>query len=328
MTVGASTVVSRFPHRIDLASGEVTLVEVDREDLRSQAFLDGREQFWLGPVERIGLAGLSHELGSPDGLERFIFHFGFCGSTLLGRLLDRPGGVLVLREPRILTDLSAYRSGLDQIGDDDAGVGEALIVICRLLSRRWTVSEAVVIKPSNWVNNLIPFICADPTRVRPLFLTMRRRAFVRAVIRGGSERLAFCARAAVHFSAASTADAEQVERVLRQDAEPLDKLVTLTALTHRFQSNLFDEAKGRGGWSDEQTLSLDDLTIDPLGAVMKAESALGLHASAGCLHDGRLSRHSKHPDQPFSQAVQDASDARIEAEHGLRIDKAMALSGD
>jgi len=76
-----------FLHKVDPARRTGSFVRTSAAALRAAAFLDGRTLYWDGsPVERaIAPAG--------DGdapVARYIFHVGFCGSTLLARLLDQP----------------------------------------------------------------------------------------------------------------------------------------------------------------------------------------------------------------------------------------------
>lgn len=324
----ASLVEPHFwPHRVDIAADEITLLDVERHALRACTFLDGRNEFWRGSGCRLRLSGCDPESRSLEGGDRYIFHVGFCGSTLLTRLLDQPGAALLLREPRILTDVASYRAGLDAIADDDGRVDDALGVARRLLRRRWSSSEATVVKPSNWANNLIPALCADATTIRPLFLSMGRRAFVLAVLRGGSERLAFAARAALHFSAATLADAEQVACLLRRHVERTQTLIALAALAHRFQTQLFDDACKRSGWSDAHRLSLEILLADPQAAVVKAAAALDIDVPGSSSLANSSIRHSKNPGLIYSQEAQDAADARIEVTHGFRIDNAIEWCG-
>ena len=311
-----------WPHRVDFAADEIMLLEVNRHRLRRCVFLDGREQFWRGSGGRLRLSRATPEAEPKGGVDRFIFHVGFCGSTLLSGMIDRPGAALVLREPRIVTDVAAYRAGLDSAGDDDDRIGEALALTRLLLRRRWSSSEATIVKPSNWANNLIPQLCVDAARIRPLFLSMERRSFVRAVLRGGPERLAFAARAALHFSVGTLADAETVAVMLRRSADRLQTLTALAALAHRFQMRLFNDACELGGWSDANRLSFEELVADPTRAIAKAAAALDIDAPSGdasCLPN----RHSKDADRVFSREVQDVEDARIEATHGFIIDRAL-----
>lgn len=311
-----------FLHRIDFAADRATFVRADRDALRAASFIDGRTPFWEGPLVELPLSEILR-IGLPDALpDRFLFHVGFCGSTLLARLLDRPGRALLLREPQALTDIAAYQSMLDRSGLRDERVRPALRLACRLLQRRWEPHEAVVLKPSNWINNLLPLLCIDPPAIRPCFLSIDRRVFLRAVFRGGADRLAFTARAATHFSNAGEAGAQWVAAALSQPVGQLDKLALLAALAHRFQYDLFGAAAKGSGWTAAHHLTFAGIRADPGAAAQRAAALLGLDLPAIPAGSGALRYHAKQPDSAFSWDAQDEADAAIEAEHGARIDRA------
>ena len=102
---------TNFLHAIDVEGDRAYFVRTNAELLRTASFVDGRvpmatsEPFELPLSELVASAP---ELGTAT--DRFVFNCSFCGSTLLGRLLDVPGRSLVLKEPRCLTDIAAWKS--------------------------------------------------------------------------------------------------------------------------------------------------------------------------------------------------------------------------
>ena len=86
----------------------------------------------------------------PTAPVHFIFHSGFCCSTLLAACLDRPGLATAFSEPVILNDIVGWR----RRGASPAAVGEVLGNALGLLARPFEGDQAAVVKPSNIVNGL------------------------------------------------------------------------------------------------------------------------------------------------------------------------------
>jgi hypothetical protein len=325
-TIASFSDVHDLPHHVSLADDRLDLIPTDRERLRHASFIDGRTDFSTGPTRRTRLSDLLAATVPAPQPDRYIFHIAFCGSTLLSRLLDAEGHALVLREPNCLTDLANQRAALDAAERSDPASAPALHAVRALLRRRWREDEPIVVKPSNWVNNLAPLICEDAQNLRPLFLVMDRAAFVRAVFRGGSDRLAFTARAAVHLTSAGRANAELVAMALARDTDQLGKLAGLAAVAHEVQMRLFREAAAKGGWDAAHWLTLDELVADPRQAARKAASTLSIVLPDTALEANIahwLGRHAKQPDLAYSAEAQERFDRDAEAEHGARIDEAL-----
>ena len=315
--------VALFPHRLDVARKRVTFVRVERAVLRELSFLDGREKFWGGEPIEFQWEDVQAEFPVGDTSSRYVFHVGFCGSSLLSRLLDVVGASLVLREPRILTDLAAHKAALDRSATSDPRVDEALGHARILLDRRWEPFEAVVVKPSNWINNLVPRLCKDTNTMRPLFLTMDRRAYLRAVWRGGSARVAFAARAAVHFSDAREEWSQVVATVLHETADTSDTLAVLAALSQRFQEELFHTACERGDWPTDRWMTLEEIRGKPEHALSRAAAILGLPSPCYDPLAASAVMHSKHPGTIFSDGRETEVDGAVEEQHGPRFDRAL-----
>jgi len=315
-----------LPHRVSIVEESTEFVRTDRAKLRAATFLDGRTDFSSGPSAGTSIDALlaqTIDVSSPD---RFIFHVGFCGSTLLSRLLDGEGRAVVLREPNCLVDLAAYQAALDHKDMRDGRRDAILLSLCALLRRRWAPTEAVVIKPSSWINNIAPLLCRISPGIRPLFLTMSRAAFIHAIFRGGTARLNFAARAAVHLSSAGSENAKLVASALASTTEPLRQLALLAVVTHEIQMRLFREAERVGGWGLPHRLTFEEIVTDPLKASIKAAAALELELDEGALEkrcSHWLGRHAKQPDASFSIGDEADADVRVMAEFGDHIDMAL-----
>lgn len=315
-----------LPHRLFLDRDLVELVPTDRRHVAEASFLDGRSDFSNGASVTVRLSELLAQPIAAPTPDRYIFHVAFCGSTLLSRLLDVEGQALVLREPQALVDIATRWAAIDQEGLADRQLVPVLNGVRALLRRRWARDEAVLVKPTNWINNIVPDICADREAIRPLFLTMSRAAFLRAIFRGGSDRLAFAARAAVHLSSRGHANSKLLATALARDGDQIGKLAGVAIVTHEIQMRLFSEAVTIGGWSADHWLTMDELILDPHAAVRKAAQALDLGIGdeamdANCRR--WLGRHAKQPDAVFSSDREQAGDERMMIEHAGAIEDAL-----
>jgi hypothetical protein len=111
----------------------------------------------------------------------FVFHSAFCCSTLIARAFDRPGVATALKEPLILNDMVGWR----RRGAAPRDVAEVTDGALKLLARPFGSGEAVVIKPSNIVNGLIPLLMALRPDARALFLHAPLPLFLTSVAKKG-----------------------------------------------------------------------------------------------------------------------------------------------
>ena len=309
-----------FLHRLDGIEGEAEIVNTDRGRLRAASFLDGREPFWSG--KRLVSLDLGGRRVPPAS--RFVFHTGFCGSTLLARLLDRPGKVLSLKEPQCLADIAGQHAML-AAGQGVAPLGSLIDHTLQALGAAGEPELRVVIKPTNWVNVLLPELCAPGRIAAAVFVSMDRRAYVGAVFRGGRDRIAFCSRLAAAV-APVLPNGERLlgEAVAGADA-PLDRAARLTALLHAMQEALFDRAIAANRWSADARIDFAHLAQHPAAVLRRARRVLGL--DIGGEDDARafdlMDRHTKDPASPYDPGQRLRNDQEIERHHAQRFDAAL-----
>jgi len=312
-------------HRLSLAKAEAELLPTRAEALRAASFIDGRSDFSCGRPQTLPLASFLRHEAAPAPAIRMLFHAGFCGSTLLARLLDWPGAALVLREPNCLADLANQKAAADRTAQRLEVFDAALAGALRHLARPWADGETVVVKPSNWVNNLLPsLVAAGP--LHPLFLVPSRRAFLTAVLRGGPDRVAFTARAAVHLSSASDEAARLLAAALGADQDQRTSLARIAVTTHEIQRRQFAAAAAQGGWGEDHMLDQAELAADPEAASRKAAAALDLNLPPHAIRANVAAwagRHAKAPASAYSRATEKEIGAAIEAEHGATIERAL-----
>lgn len=304
----------QFLHRLDVLARRIMVVETNQSRLRSASFLDGRERFWdehwVGEATQLAKT----DRGAPAG---WIFHMGFCGSTLLTRMLDGPGDVLCLREPQALVDLSDQQIAIRESGASD-GAEFWLTGLATHFEGLVGPGGRVVVKPSNWANPLLGAMRQAGLLEHAVFVTMDRRAWLRACMRGGRDRLAFVARCAEHAVRNAPEFAPVLRKAITAGGEPLDQVVRLAAVLYEVQLAQFDSVDPTGS----RRIDFELIETRPICAVQQARSLMGLPAG----QDDVTARdwHSKDPSRRYDATIRVEEDRRVEAEHSARIDSAMA----
>jgi hypothetical protein len=330
---------SRFlPHRIDVGGNRLIFVPTTPHLIERASFLDGRTAIACGPEvscridEALEVAQTqAFEQAENAAPDRFVFHVAFCGSTRLARILDRPGKVLALREPNLLVELADWKAALDRRSAEDPRLAALVRLACVGLRARWRPEEAVIVKPSNWVNNLLPDLCHPGRDVRPLFITSGRRSFLLAVFRGGRERLAFAARAASHLASANRSHQALLAAAIGAASEPLAQAAHIAVFVHWLQHRQFHDAMAAGGRDGVQVVTFDSIEQAPHHAASAAAAALGLDLSPGDLAEGvarNAGRNAKLPGMDYSPEARLEADRQIERLHGARIEAALAWARD
>lgn len=163
-----------LPHAYDPRTNRVQFLHVDRAVIEGPVFLAdhrphaGSDQAWLSADEVAAMDTVT----APA---HFIFHTAFCRSTLLVRALNIPGVAAGLSEPGILNSLAL-----------GGAAAVPLIDPCMsLLARPHGPGEAVVVKPSNVANGLIPRLMSSNVEARAVLMSNTLSAFCASVHRKG-----------------------------------------------------------------------------------------------------------------------------------------------
>lgn len=167
-------------HRYDPQHDAVHFVRADRALRRSVPFLtdeylpSAADPQTIGRADALGVA-------PPAAPVHFIFHSAYCCSTLLANAYERPGISGSLKEPIILNDLVGWQHR----GGDRNRIAEVLDGALRLLARPFDDGEAMVVKPSNVVNGLIPPMLAMRPEARALLLHAPLRGYLGSIANKG-----------------------------------------------------------------------------------------------------------------------------------------------
>ncbi|MEQ1817680.1 MAG: hypothetical protein ABL871_03645 [Terricaulis sp.] len=166
-----------LPHAYDADRDAFVFAHLPRDLQRRVVFIDRRfvPKQLLSPL--VPIADLPLDLiDERRGPLHFIFHTGFCGSTLLSRALDIPGVSMGLKEPAILTSMGRALHGGHEIA-------EPLDLSLRLLSRPLVAGETQIVKPSNATNPLAREMMRSIRGSKALVLYSDLQAFLCALVR-------------------------------------------------------------------------------------------------------------------------------------------------
>ena len=167
-------------HRYDPSHDAVHFINLPRDEHRAATFLidehlpPGREPVVLRRQDAVAARPATAPI-------HFLFHSGYCCSTLLARAVDRPGWAMGLKEPVILNDLIGWRRRGGK-GPDMASVLDDALT---LMARPFGPGEAVVVKPSTAANALAPAILTLRPDARAILMYAPLRAYLASIAKKG-----------------------------------------------------------------------------------------------------------------------------------------------
>jgi hypothetical protein len=297
-----------LPHRINADATQVQFLRLDRAGHRAVTFLD--ERFLAADLPRrvLPFADVARAAAAvPPAPLHFIFHSSFSLSTLVIRLLDLPGVAMGLKEPSILSETAS-------IGRGGRAVRPLLEAILPLLARPFAPDEAVVIKPADSANNLIPELMRIRPDARGLILYAPLPDFLASVARRGPEGRMVFRRLFTRLRRDRVFDPGFSEE---DWLEQID--LQAAAMTWLIQQARFARLASAG---DGRLRTLDSETL--LARRGEAIAALGLHFGLGLEVDAILagpifSEHSKQLGRRFDAAERRRELEAARALHGQEI---------
>ncbi len=251
--------------------------------------------------------------GADETPLHFIFHTSFCCSSLLARALEAGGTAESLREPDILMNL-ANRLLREPSSDNLARLDLAL----RLLSRPLKASK-VIIKPSNFTNNLIGPILKLRPDARAVLLHSDLRAFLRSIAKKGMWGRIWVRKLFAQHSAWSG---------LRVGFSPSEMFelsdLQVAGLAWLLQARHFRLLALHHGAPRLTLLHSDTLLSQPHRAIQIVSDRFGLgHDAEGArrIADGEIfATNSKSSDQRFDAETRKSEHRRADSAHREEID--------
>jgi hypothetical protein len=159
---------------LDPTEGLVRLVAMDDESYRIASFLDDR--MLQTPIDAQIVSWTLVEEAMSDDLRsdaRWIFHIGHVGSTLVSRLLGEIGGVLGVREPRLLRDLALAPVDIRH---------RYIEPVPRLMSRTFSESEIACVKGTSFTSEIADSLV--PPGEHALLMYATPRNYVASILAG------------------------------------------------------------------------------------------------------------------------------------------------
>ena len=319
---------ANFLHSIDVDGDRAFFFRTSSELLRNAPFVDGRLPIALAETEETSLSELLGVAQPPAEIpDRLMFNCSFCGSTLLARLLDVPGRSLVIKEPRCLSDIAGWKNFNIRDGLPIDRLPQVLTLARAALRRPFAPGEQISVKVASQGNVLLEELAADAAHVRPIFITIGRLDFLRAIFRGGIERMQYAATLAWHMATGVPDGDALLREAAAAGRNPLGKAANLAILARYFQVGWFQRAARAGGWDDSHVIDYQIITQSPGEATAKAARALGIDIDDNQIERNvqrHANRDAKRPGQAFSNDQRDRDDRLAHAEHRQVYDEALA----
>jgi hypothetical protein len=295
---------------LDPSAGIVRLVEMSPEAYLNASFLDDRifQEPQASQLVAWGeVAASLPERARTDA--RWIFHIGHVGSTLVARLLGELEGVLSVREPRALRDLTFFPAEVR---------GRFMPVLQALFSRTFAADQTALVKATSMVSEIAGELV--PSGGRALFMYATAQSYIPSILAGENSRKELAAMADLR------------RRRLEGRGTPLAPPrheADLAAAAWACEMTSLEAAAERAG--DRRYLWLDfDRMLGDMGAAL-GEVAWFFGFEAGpdgleAIASGPLMRrYSKAPEHDYSPELRRAVIAQAEAEHGRDIGEALVM---
>lgn len=307
-----------FLNALDTASESLEFLRTDLATLQSAAFLDGRSEVSIDKKKyTVSLADAMswyETRGAAWSRSRLIFHVSFCGSTLLGRALDTADSVLVYKEPQVLTSLEEMIRHSDSGGAGGFSWNQVLGLVLSQFNGADLTSRVRVVKPSNLINSIVRDICELNDQNRAVFLDMDPRAFLIAVLRGGSARVSFIFRILENLRSTFSGYDQTVSRLSSGVKDEMAVVARKILLAHAMQSRIFADVMTSLPEDRYAQLTYEQLIASPQQHVSRIASSLELGISPdqiGRNIDSSFGRHSKADGLPFDPHSAAEVDAQV-----------------
>ena len=283
---------------LDEGSRQLVLHHMSRSAYQDSSFLN---KHLVGDDDLFDLLPLQetihhHQTAAPPPKPvHFIFHFAFCGSTLLGRGLDFPGYTMVYKEPYILHQVSHFLR-FPSLHNLPA---EALLSLSlSAVQRTFSPSETPIVKVTDSCANLVESCLNRHHQSTGIVLYNTLDTFLLATLKA-PERRRFI-RSHI-FRAAYDLKSAGIELTFKPDQLSDAELSGYIwfSLMHRYQALLQNPELSL------KSLSMDRLTQEPTAVLKLLNTFMALNIPDSELEqmvtEGAFSTDSKFPDRTFDQ---------------------------
>jgi hypothetical protein len=295
---------------IDPQNRLIRLVRMDAAAYRAASFLDDRMlqsdlEFRICPLDDI--MAEAAQMARDDA--RWIFHIGHVGSTLVARLLGELEGVLSLREPRSLRDLTAASS------DVQAGWS---INLRRLLSRTFDPEQVALVKATSFVSEIAGLLIAPGASA--LFLYATPANYIASILAGENSVKEM---GALHSVRTERLQARGIELAGFDRSDAHRAALAWACEMTSLESAANSMASQRIAWAD-----FDSMLQDMAGGIERCAADFGFEASPGRIGEivagPLMRRYSKALEYDYSPSLRAELLADAARRHGPDINAAIA----
>lgn len=259
----------------------------------------------------------------------FIFHTGFCCSTLLARCLDQKGVCLSLKEPNILNSLSQTR----YFAKSEPALSihrQKLKLSLALLFRTFSKEEAILIKPSNIDTVLLEDILDLRQKAKVGIIYSGLKNFLISVAKGDQPRRDFARRLLALFLADFQTRKNYDRYFFGKPENLLWNLndLHIAAAIWRLQMKYLEEAGGKNVY----WLNCKDFLLEPTNTVSLLNDFFGFQSTRQGPENSdleeKLTRHAKAPAFPYSPTIREKEFMAIENYLGGALTDMMTWAED
>lgn len=292
---------------VDPRAGLIRLVEMTPEDYREASFLDDRMfQQKQRTSHLLPWGNVANSMPADARRDaRWIFHISHVGSTLIARLLGELEGIVSVREPRALRDLTFFPEDVR---------ARFVPTIQALFSRTFDPRGAALIKATSFVGELAGELISDGQQA--LFLYATPRSFISGILAGENSRKELSGRSDQRAARLSSRNVNLPSA--RNEAD-------LAAAAWACEMVALEAAEGANvRWADFDQV-LDDMPRFLRGLA----EFFGFDASAERLEEiangPLMRRYSKATEYEYSPELRRELLAEAEATHRSDIESALAM---
>ncbi len=271
-------------HRYDAVGDTYHLRHLDRAGHDAATFITDD---YLGVTEDFITLDRSEAIAAiaPNNPLHFIIHSAFCASTMLARGFNLPNVSMGLKEPVLLNDIVGYR----RRGAAPAAVAERLDHGLHMLARPFPGDSAIVVKPSNVFNALVPLALTMRPDAQAVLLHAPLKVFLVSVARKGLWCRLWCRE---------LLEGLMTDGIVQLGFEPKDYFrqsdLQVAAVGWLAQQQLFGELVEKFGAERIATLDSETLTAKPETTLTAACRHFGLNVGPQMIAGHRaFGTHSK-----------------------------------
>lgn len=300
-------------HRYDAERDQYQMRHLDRAAHDAATFITDD---YLGVAEELTVLDRSEAMAvvPRDNPLHFIIHSAFCASTMLARGFNLPGISMGLKEPVLLNDIVGWR----RRGAAPAAVAERLDHGMHMLARPFAGDAAVIVKPSNVFNALVPLALTMRPTSKAVLLYAPLEVFLISVARKGLWCRLWCRE---------LLEGLITDGIVDLGFEPADYFrqsdLQVAAVGWLAQHQLFHKISAQFGSERIATLDSERLTADPGAIVAAAARHFGLDVPNEMLQNhAAFSTHSKFGGS-FDTGNRKAEHSVAAEAHGEEIEKVL-----